>query len=211
MLKQTIIISTVVALLSVIGSARGMNGNSNAGVGNKGGKSVSMNRGQAQNSQLNGDVTAIVDIPLSDLSDVQKEGLLFMIEEEKVARDVYAYLYEMWGTRVFRNIARSEQKHMDAIQSLLDRYSLESPTTLDTVGSFEDEELQALYDTLIAKGSSSLVDALEVGVLVEETDIADLEEILEAEVPADLEMVYENLLKGSYKHLNAFTRQLARQ
>lgn len=147
--------------------------------------------------------------PLSgELSDEEKEGLLFMIEEEKMARDVYEYLYAKWEVRIFDNISRSEQQHMDAVKTLLDKYDLPSPATLETRGSFENAQLQALYDTLIASGEISVVEALEVGKLIEETDIEDLQALIE-EVPEDIADVYESLLNGSYNHLGAFENQLS--
>ncbi|MBU1668947.1 DUF2202 domain-containing protein [bacterium] len=196
MLKQSILISTVIALLTVSGFSENF-ARQNA----KQNVSKPYKKSQSQNT------TTLS----TTLSTEQKEGLIFMIEEEKVARDVYIHLYKTWGTRVFTNIAKSEQKHMDAVHNLLNKYNLEAPLTLDDEGTFENEELQALYDSLIAKGDSSLIDALEVGVMVEETDIADLKELIEAGLPSDIERVYNNLLKGSYNHLAAFNRQLARQ
>ena len=60
---------------------------------------------------------------------------------------------------------------MDQVKLLLDRYGLADPA-LDP-GKFSDPTLQALYDQLIAQGSVSLEEALKVGVLIEQTDIAD--------------------------------------
>ncbi len=155
------------------------------------------------------DGTLISDISASELSDLQKEDLVLMLEEEKLAKEVYEHLYTAWGLKVFSNISRAEQKHMDTMQSLVDKYELQIPSSFETKGVFENENLQALYNQLIAKGESSLIDALEVGVNVEEIDIADLERVLAAGVPEDLKIAYERLLNGSYKHLNAFNNQLA--
>lgn len=185
MFKQTLIISTIVALLSVTGSAKGGHGNGNQRVN--------------QTTQ----VTA--------LSDTQKAGLVFMIEEEKVARDVYLHLYAKWGTAVFKNIAKSEQKHMDAVKGLLTKYGLYVPATLTTQGDFENSELKALYEMLIAKGDSSLIDALEVGMMVEETDIDDLKALLSETMPSDIKRIYSNLLRGSYNHLSSFNKVLSLQ
>jgi hypothetical protein len=157
--------------------------------------------------------TSIIDIstiPLSELTDSQKTSLTFMIEEEKLARDVYLYLYDLWGSNIFSNIAEAEQRHINAVEALLNKYNLNVPSTLDKSGEFENSELQDLYNTLIEKGKLSLIDALEVGVLIEETDISDLEEILNNGVPNDFEITYKALVNGSYNHLNAFNSQLGR-
>ena len=140
------------------------------------------------------------------LSDAEIADLLFMREEEKVARDLYNALYEQWDVRVFANIARSEQKHMDAVKTLLDAYGIQDPVGVDAPGVFENDELQALYDELLAQGSGSVEQALAVGVLVEETDIADLQAALQNTDNPSISKVYENLLMGSENHLKAFSR-----
>ncbi len=145
--------------------------------------------------------------PYYDLSKEQKDGLKFMFEEEKLARDVYITLGKLWNHRTFLNIQKSEQRHMNAIKRMLEKYDLPVPATEDEVGKFENEDLQALYNELIAQGKSSLADALNVGVLIEETDIKDLKERIE-NAPADIKRVYSNLMRGSYHHLRAFNYSL---
>jgi hypothetical protein len=173
------------------------NGNGNAGTG----------VGQTGNG--NGTGTSVLDIPASDLSPEETAALLFMREEEKLARDVYNTLYEVWGQPTFTNIAASEQAHMDEVKLLLDRYNLADPA-LDP-GSFTDLNLQSLYDQLVAQGSISLTDALKVGAAIEEIDILDLQERLAQTDNADLQQVFNNLMMGSYNHLNAFTSVLLTQ
>jgi len=154
--------------------------------------------------------TGLETLPLGDLSDEEIEGLLFMLEEEKLARDVYQTLYDLWDHATFQNIARAEQTHMDAVKTLLDRYDVEAPAS-DAVGVFANGELQGLYDSLVAQGSESLVSALRVGALIEEIDILDLESYIAGTEAADLIRVYENLLRGSRNHLRAFSAALERQ
>jgi len=151
-------------------------------------------------------------IPKEDrakLSQEQIDGLIFMYQEEKLARDVYITLGKLYNARVFKNIQKSEQRHMDAVKYLLKKYNIDLPVPSDDIGAFDNEELQALYDELIEKGKESLKDALEVGVLIEETDIEDLEERI-ADAPSDIARVYNNLKRGSYNHLRAFRRNLER-
>lgn len=139
----------------------------------------------------------------SGLSADEAAGLLFMREEEKLARDVYNQMYALWGMPVFQNIARSEQNHMDQIKLLLDRYDLTDPALAP--GQFTDPALQALYNQLVAQGSVSLADAMNVGILIEQTDIADLQVRIAQTDNTDIQWVYNNLLNGSYNHLAAFS------
>ena len=145
------------------------------------------------------------------LSDDEIAGLLYMREEEKLARDVYLTLYDAWGLRVFQNIARAEQIHMDAVLTLIARYGLDDPVTDDTIGVFTNADLQALYAQLVAQGSESLEAALRVGATIEEIDIQDLEAYLATTDAADIRLAYENLKAGSYNHLRAFVSTLEAQ
>ncbi len=147
----------------------------------------------------------------SPLSDEEIAGLTFMREEEKLARDVYLTLYETWGSQVFNNIARSEQSHMDAVKTLLDRYGIADPAAGNAIGQFTNPDLQALYDDLAAQGQQSLADALRVGALIEEVDIADLMVELADVEHSDIQRVYGQLLRGSENHLRAFVSSLQQQ
>ncbi len=146
----------------------------------------------------------------TNLTDAEKADLLHMREEEKLARDVYLTLYDKWGAQVFSNIARSEQMHMDAVGTLLQRYGLDDPVaqTNDARGVFNDPKLQDLYNQLVEKGSTSLVDALTVGATIEDLDIKDLDEAIARTTHADIQTVYERLREGSYHHMKAFVSNL---
>ena len=161
----------------------------------------------AENSENGSGYYQSTDI---DLSEEEIADLLFMREEEKLARDVYAYLYTQWNLPVFQSIAQSEQNHMDSILELLDAYGLEDPVAQTASGEFVNSDLQGLYDSLIARGEQSLEDALRVGALIEEVDILDLVDAIEHTDKADIERVYSNLLFGSENHLRSFTSQLSR-
>jgi hypothetical protein len=141
------------------------------------------------------------------LSAEEAATLSFMREEEKLARDVYLYLFDIWGNRAFSNISKAEQRHMDALKVMLDKYGLPDPVAADE-GVFNNPELQDLYDLLVLKGSASELDALMVGGLIEEVDIEDLVDAIAESDHADLDRVYTNLMKGSDNHLRAFAGQI---
>jgi hypothetical protein len=81
--------------------------------------------------------------------------LVFMREEEKLARDLYLSFDEQFGGTTFAQIASSEQRHMDAILRKLTRYQLPDPAAGNAIGEFSDDELQALYDDLLEEGTAS--------------------------------------------------------
>jgi hypothetical protein len=145
------------------------------------------------------------------LTDAEIADLVYMREEEKLARDVYLTLYDMWGLQTFSSIAASEQAHTDSIKGLLDAYGIADPVVNDTVGVFTNPDLQALYSQLVATGSTSLVDALKVGAAIEEIDIADLYESMAETVQPNILQVYSRLLSGSENHLRSFVSALSAQ
>ncbi|MFK5986508.1 MAG: DUF2202 domain-containing protein [Pseudomonadota bacterium] len=136
--------------------------------------------------------------------------LQFMGEEEKLARDVYVYLNSLWNHNVFVNIAKAEQAHIDSVTKFLDAYNIPNLAAAE-YGVFTNPNLQSLYDSLIAKGSSSLIDALMVGALIEEVDISDLLVSIGQISDQAIVQMYTNLLNGSYSHLRAFVSQLELQ
>jgi len=153
----------------------------------------------------------IENIEAAELSQAETDGLIQMREEEKLARDVYLTLGDVWGQQIFTNIASSENTHTEAVKTLLDRYEIEDPVTDDTIGVFQSETMQGLYDELVEQGSKSLTDALVVGATIEDLDINDLNNLLGNTDNEDIIIIYENLAKGSRNHMRAFMRNLENQ
>ncbi len=150
----------------------------------------------------------ISNIKKSKLSDKEIAGLILMREEEKLARDVYTTLGNIWGKRVFLNISASEQTHTEAIKVLLTRYDIKDPVTDDTVGVFTSKDMQELYNTLTTNGKVSLTDALIVGATIEDLDIRDLENLKKETTKEDILITYNNLQKGSRNHMRAFVKNI---
>lgn len=137
-----------------------------------------------------------------ELSAAEREGLAFSREEEKLARDVYAALED--HDPLFAKIGDSEQTHMDAIETLLDRYDVADPAESTAAGDFTAPDLQALHDAFVARGAASRLDALAVGVEIEELDLHDIEALKADATHQDLLKTYDNLARGSRNHLRSF-------
>ena len=205
----------IVAMVLMIGIAAAAfaGGNSEQPVGRGGGYGQGRGAGYGVTDGAGGqeDISILIaDVAPSDLSAEEAAGLLFMYEEEKLARDVYARLYEIWNLPVFANISASEEQHMSAVAYLLDRYQVENAAATLAVGAFDDAELSELYDKLVAEGSASVAAALRVGATIEDLDIADLAEYIDASDNDDVRIVYQNLMKGSRNHIRSFVAQLDR-
>jgi len=195
------IFSIIVISILIIGiftgcAATSSLGNRTQSLGNSNGSGNVNNSGNAINTSVK-------------LSENEIQGLLYMVEEEKLARDVYTYLYDKWGTQTLGNIINSEQTHMDAVRKLLSAYGIDNPTLSEDYGVFENQDLQSLYDSLIRIGSESEADAVKVGALIEEVDIIDLEKRVSETKNDNIIIVYQNLNDGSENHLRAFVSKLS--
>ena len=143
------------------------------------------------------------------LTQIEKEALTFMLEEERLARDVYDHLFAKWGLSQFENISISEQSHMDAVENLLKQYDL--PYSILEAGTFQNAALQGSYDNLVAQGDVDLVGALTSGATIEDLDIFDLENWM-GQIENDVILnVFSKLQCGSRNHLRAFTNSLDKE
>ncbi len=154
------------------------------------------------------------DTPVVGLTEEQKDRLFFIYQEEKVARDVYIYLGNIYTNEsTFASIQLSEQRHMDAAQELCESYGIDISMVDESemdYGVFHVDYLQNLYDELIVVGRDSILDALKVGKQVEEVDIGTLtESITSMDMPDDIVRTYEILREGSYNHLEAYEAAIA--
>lgn len=179
---------------------------------------------QYETNNLNIDI--VNAIPTSELTLEQKATLAFMWDEERLARDIYLALNEITPSQTLYNIAtRAETKHVESVENLIKKYDLNIFNSVDFTGGYDEEalasqndrefitpDLTVLYDVLYTKGSQSLQDALEVGCMVEVTDINDLNRDIEIAGDAlDIVTVFESLRSGSYSHYWGFDNALKAQ
>ena len=175
--------------------------------------------------------------PAVELSQATKDTLAYMGNEERLAYDVYTVLYDYHQDRAteikaLTNIANnSETTHIATVQLLVKKYITDlsdfnntdvtdvnfttayadyNITELPT-GQYNIQAIQDLYDALIAKGKASKQDALEVGCMVEVTDISDLDEDIataQDDNASDIVTAFEFLRDGSYTHYWSFDKSL---
>jgi hypothetical protein len=142
-----------------------------------------------------------------ELSMQEVEDLQFLKEEEKLARDVYLFSYDLYQYNVFNNISKSEQSHMDQVSLILDKYEIQD-LSYDERGKFNNQVLQKLYDNLVSQSSISLEEAIRVGATIEDLDINDIDGFIVDTDHDDIAAMYEVLNCGSRNHMRAFSKNL---
>jgi hypothetical protein len=151
----------------------------------------------------------IDSLPLESLSAAEIAALTTMREEELLAKDVYIAMYTLYKVPVFNNISKSETQHTLAVGTLLLKYGLPDPAENHVAGVFVNADLQALYTSLVAQGSTSLNSGLIVGATIEDLDIYDLHTHIATDIDnLDILYVFGNLEKGSRNHMRSFSRLL---
>ena len=163
-------------------------------------------QGRIANPNIDALQVTQLDVPL-------KELIYSIYEEEKVARDVYITLGELYpDENTFANIQLSEQNHMDAVRKLCVKYGIEIPADDQPVGVFDLTEMGELYSYFVDLEDDSLISALQVGIAIENMDIENLREALNTEgMPKDAIRVLNNLLNASLNHFDAFTAASERE
>ncbi len=182
----------------------------------------------------------VVSTPLSGQAatlDLGEEThLVFMREEEKLARDVYLTLSAVYpDEQEFSNIAEgSEQTHTDTVRDMLAKYDIPDPNPdannlPDSIGVFTGADygwyFTEKFDYLVNWGSTTLLDGLYVGAFIEELDMVDIIKCPKVIVQTDngigedecgleytdeaaLQIMYTHLVEGSKDHLRAYVKNI---
>ena len=157
----------------------------------------------------------------------EETHMVFMREEEKLARDVYMTLSSMYqGEVAFSNIDDSEEKHTATVRDKLAKYNIADPNTDNTVGVFTGADygwyFTEKYNLLVGLGAESLINALYVGAYIEELDMLDIAQCPQVIIDthdrikkvrdcgliytdnSDIQSMYVALLEGSENHLRSY-------
>jgi len=130
--------------------------------------------------------------------------LMYMHDQEKLARDLNRSFYFTWGEPIFASIAESEQRHMDILKSALDSYYLSALVETDEIGVFGAHHHKEAFAELIAQGEASLLGAYRAVGYLEEWDIDEFRDSIEFTQVQVLTNTYSNLLAGARNHLRVF-------
>jgi hypothetical protein len=147
------------------------------------------------------------------LSEQEREAILLMFEEEKFARDIYLALYEEWHVPIFANIAKAEQRHMEAVFCLMNKYEFQDRVGLYHREGYQNALLHQRRLQFMQQNRENVAAGFSLGATIEEMDISDLlATVVNDQIDNDdILAVFNMLMKGSRNHLRAFNRLLNNQ
>ncbi len=147
----------------------------------------------------------------SQVTDDEKQNLIFTLQEEKVAYDFYTAMFAKWNEKVFENISGAEKTHMEHVQSLMTEFGISADGISGTAGDYLNKDLQSQYDVLMKTGGYSFTDALIAAARYEEQDISDLKRIVSGSANEKVQTLFGCLDLASQNHLRAFVKNLKRE
>ncbi|MDQ7046736.1 MAG: DUF2202 domain-containing protein [Sulfurovum sp.] len=219
-LKSLIVIGTVFGMMGCGDGDSSLVENGDSSLGSAGLVEETLILGT---ESISPEIQEIIDGSISEISQELTNTLSFMGNEERLAYDIYNYLYLKFGNKAFTNIAtKGEYQHISLVQKLIQKYKLSDDVYFTNVevplgymntaiedmeaGVYDVSKIQDLYDALIAR-ATNVTEALKVGCIVEVVDIMDLDHyilVAEAEGATDIIEVFKVLRAGSYNHYWTF-------
>lgn len=200
-----------VALASVVLAAPGQRGPATPGPNNQ--NNMGYGTGACAGTCLGNASCPAVCVNLTDdstplaISPAAQTALLFQIDEERMARELYTAFGAKWGLQPFAMIPTAEARHEAMLRQLASRGGVTAPTAV--AAHFDSAEVQQRYNDLLALGLESADSALRAAAFVEEQDIADLNTLISSTDNPALKEVATALKTASGHHLQAFVGVLA--
>jgi len=143
------------------------------------------------------------------LSNQEIDGMLYLVENEKLLCDFFTVMYEKHNLPLFNQLALNEQKHLTMLSVKIDRYDLENPADQKPEGQYVNPELQGYYDQLVEHGNSGVYTALIGAIQKIEKDVVDIPVIISGfEGNDDVVQVISGILFESQDNLATLRAEL---
>ena len=138
----------------------------------------------------------------------EKQDIWFILEEEKMVRDLYYNFYQEYDNEVFEKLYKAENTQFEAVQQLVRNYNLEDPTSNKDVGKFKNLQIQMIYDELLEQGNENIKESMIASIDAQERSLRDVRENIERTDKDDIIFVFKNLETASKNHLRILMERL---
>jgi hypothetical protein len=138
------------------------------------------------------------------LNNFEKNGLVSLLEKEKMHRDVYTWMNTQFPSEVFTQLAERDGHYMEVLSIKVDKYGIANPTVGKLPGEFVDASVQNQYNDFIRITTGDLVAMINKAQAMEEALIAEVQEQQSTlSGNTDIGQVYDGLLQESISQLNS--------
>lgn len=138
------------------------------------------------------------------LSNIEKEGLLSLVEVQKLHRDVYTAIAAETEQEFFSALAEEDARLMEMLAIKIDKYGLENPLVDNGAGEYADVAIQNQYNNFMRTASFGVGEMISYAISMEQ-DLIEAVEQHKAAVNGNTDIVqlYEDILVDSYEQISA--------
>lgn len=136
-----------------------------------------------------------------------RDLFLKLYQEEKMVYDLLGEFHERWSLSVFYSVQQREAKHVWCVERIMDNYGYKYKTNSNK-GSYQDKEIQKIYDELTVKGCISDLAALEAAAYLKEKFIFHLRERIRYQEDGYVVKVIFLMESAAQSHLKAFVKSI---
>ena len=146
-----------------------------------------------------------------NLTKKEKWALLFILEEEKMIRDLSYNFSDKYEDKIFEDIYKAENSHIDPVQKIVRDYNLDDPSSKKDVGEFHNPQIRMIYDELLKQGQKDKVSAYKALLQALERNISNLNENIDKTDKDGILFLFRNLRRSSKNHMKSLLNKINSQ
>jgi hypothetical protein len=144
-----------------------------------------------------------------DLTSIEQDDLLNLLEKEKFHRDVYQTIYDANQLSFVTQFCNCDDAFMTKLSIKVDKYGLENPVANKAIGEFESANLQHRFTAFESLDLNDELVALEFARDMESEMISEIQRVLEQlDGNNDLRSIYVNIQASSEAQYDELGEQL---
>lgn len=147
----------------------------------------------------------------STLKKEEKWVLLFLLEEEKMIRDLSYKFSKQYEDKIFEDIYKAENSHIDPIQKIVRDYNLDDPSSDKDVGEFHNPQIQKFYDEFLEQGEKNKTFALKALLKALERNVSGLNKNINKTDKDGILFLFRNLKRSSKNHIRVLIDKIDSQ
>ena len=147
-----------------------------------------------------------------DLISQEDADLFYVLEEKKLATELYTAFEEAWDNKFSRNLIMEEQQ-LASIEQEVQEKTLEVPVSvaMEIEGQFSNADVQKLQRKLLPNINANETEALKALAMLEETEIKIMDQAILNTENIDLIILYDRIRVSARTQLVSVCKALAEE